>query len=213
MLRLNFLPMAATTRRFFLAGAAAFAVAPVLATAAVQPDFDVVIVGAGAAGIAAARRIAQLDANMWFWKRVTAGAAAASPTCEPSTFLMSAGRVRFTCPMTIPWRRSRSRPGLTSILRRSAPRLRVGRRNAREGEMEDFLANLLRCNRAISDATTRGKVDVSCAQALPKDLGDWGRPSNSCSATPRAARRSATSRPGFRQIRRTRGCRGLPAGT
>jgi hypothetical protein len=29
--------------------------------------------------------------------------------------------------------------------------LRIGRRNAREGEMEDLLANLQRCNRAISD--------------------------------------------------------------
>src|SRR5262249_51129446 len=51
-------------------------------------------------------------------------------------------------------------------------RLRIGLRNAREGEMEDFLANILRCNRSISDAT-RGRVDVSCAQALPNDLGDW----------------------------------------
>jgi len=53
-----------------------------------------------------------------------------------------------------------------------SPRLRVGLRNAREGEMEDFLAHLLRCNHSISDAT-RGRVDVSCAQALPNDLGDW----------------------------------------
>jgi hypothetical protein len=31
-------------------------------------------------------------------------------------------------------------------------RLRITRRNAREGEMEDFLANLVRCNRAIYNA-------------------------------------------------------------
>ena len=30
----------------------------------------------------------------------------------------------------------------------------------------------MRCNRAIEDAA-RGKVDMSCAQAMPKDLGDW----------------------------------------
>ena len=30
----------------------------------------------------------------------------------------------------------------------------------------------MRANRAIDDAS-RGKVDVSCASALPKDLGDW----------------------------------------
>ena len=38
--------------------------------------------------------------------------------------------------------------------------------------MEDFFSNLLRCNRAVSDAAA-DKVDISCAQALPKDLGDW----------------------------------------
>jgi len=51
-------------------------------------------------------------------------------------------------------------------------RLRIGLRHAREGEMEDFLANLVRCNRAIYNAA-RGRTDISGAQALPKDLGDW----------------------------------------
>src|SRR5205085_4478738 len=51
-------------------------------------------------------------------------------------------------------------------------KLRIGKRNAREGEMEDYLATLVRANRAIQDAA-RGKADVSCMQALPKDLGDW----------------------------------------
>ena len=30
----------------------------------------------------------------------------------------------------------------------------------------------MRANRAIDDAA-HGKIDVSCASALPKDLGDW----------------------------------------
>src|SRR5437588_14597 len=51
-------------------------------------------------------------------------------------------------------------------------RLRIGRRYARESEMEDYLAALVRANSAIFEAV-RGRVDVSCAQALPKDLGDW----------------------------------------
>src|SRR4029077_17893676 len=37
---------------------------------------------------------------------------------------------------------------------------------------EEFLAALVRANRAIDDAS-RGKADVSCASALPRDLGDW----------------------------------------
>src|SRR5690348_291215 len=50
--------MSAVNRRAFLTGSAALAAGPVLAAPGVRPDFDVVIVGAGAAGIAAARRVA-----------------------------------------------------------------------------------------------------------------------------------------------------------
>jgi hypothetical protein len=50
--------MSVVNRRSFLAGSAAVAAGPVLAAPTVQPDFDVVIVGAGAAGVAAARRVA-----------------------------------------------------------------------------------------------------------------------------------------------------------
>jgi monoamine oxidase len=51
-------------------------------------------------------------------------------------------------------------------------RIRIGRRNARAGESEDFLAMLVRANRAIGDAV-RGKADMPAAAALPKDLGVW----------------------------------------
>ena len=51
-------------------------------------------------------------------------------------------------------------------------KLRLGKRNAREGEMEDYLAAIVRGNRAIQEAA-RGKVDVSCAQALAKEVGEW----------------------------------------
>ena len=53
----------------------------------------------------------------------------------------------------------------------SGQKIRIGRRNARAGETEDFLATLVRTNRAFDDASR--KLDVSCAAALPKDLGDW----------------------------------------
>jgi monoamine oxidase len=49
--------------------------------------------------------------------------------------------------------------------------MRIGRRYAREGEMEDFLASLVRANTAIADAARKG--DTACAQVLPKDLGEW----------------------------------------
>ena len=50
-------------------------------------------------------------------------------------------------------------------------KIRMGRRNARPGDPEEFLAALVRANRAIDDAARR--FDVSCASVLPKDLGVW----------------------------------------
>src|SRR6202011_2694641 len=44
-------------------------------------------------------------------------------------------------------------------------RVRIGRRYAREGEMEDYLGGVVRASTAIADASR--KSDVSCAQALP----------------------------------------------
>src|SRR6266508_2877310 len=108
--------MRRVSRRSFLGAAAAMAAGPAFGAPRPAPEVgragsvDAVIVGAGAAGIAAARRIAA-----------------------------------------------------------------AGQRFAREGEMEDFLSGLVRANSAIADAS-RGRADVSCVQALPKDLGEW-RPS------------------------------------
>ena len=50
-------------------------------------------------------------------------------------------------------------------------RVRIGRRYARESETEQLLASTVRANNAIADAARKG--DVACAQALPKDLGEW----------------------------------------
>src|SRR5246127_2664339 len=50
-------------------------------------------------------------------------------------------------------------------------KVRIGRRYAREGEMEDFLAALVRANRAIGEAAR--KTDIASERALPKELLDW----------------------------------------
>jgi monoamine oxidase len=61
--------------------------------------------------------------------------------------------------------------GLEITTAPSGQKIRIGRRNARPGETEEFLAALVRANRAIDEASRKG--DVSCASVLPKDLGDW----------------------------------------
>jgi monoamine oxidase len=50
-------------------------------------------------------------------------------------------------------------------------RVRIARRYARTGEMEDYLSATVRANRAIIDAGR--KQDVPAVQPMPKDLGDW----------------------------------------
>ena len=47
-----------------------------------------------------------------------------------------------------------------------------GRKNL-ERDLEELYTERVRCNSAISNAA-RGKDEISCAEALPKDLGDWG---------------------------------------
>jgi monoamine oxidase len=164
--------MSVVNRREFLTGSAALAAGPVLAAPAVRPDFDVVIVGAGAAGIAAARRVAAagrsyvvLEASdRWGGRCLTDVRTFGIPYERGARWLYT--------PTTNPVAELAIKTGLSISPMPAGQRMRIGRRNAREGEMEDFLASLLRCNRTISDAS-RGKLDVSCAQALPKDLGDW----------------------------------------
>ncbi len=55
-----------------------------------------------------------------------------------------------------------------------APRsqkVRIGRRFARAGELEDFLSAQVHATRAIDDIAR--KTDAPCEQAMPADLGDW----------------------------------------
>ncbi len=50
-------------------------------------------------------------------------------------------------------------------------KLRIGRRNARAGETEELLAAVVRANRAIDEAARR--ADISCACGAAEGPGDW----------------------------------------
>src|SRR3984885_7220927 len=164
-----------TTRREFLWASAALAMTPALgrfASAAPLPrEADIVVVGAGAAGIAAARRIqaanrkvvvveadARLGGRCW-----TDNATFDVPFDRGARWLHN--------PETNPMVRLARASGLDISAAPLGQRIRVGLRNARPGETEYFLAALVRTNRAIDEASRRG--DIACASVLPKDLGDW----------------------------------------
>jgi hypothetical protein len=61
--------------------------------------------------------------------------------------------------------------GLDMIPASPSQRVRIGKRYARTGEMEDYLAAAVRASRAITDAGRR--QDAAAAGAMPKDLGEW----------------------------------------
>jgi monoamine oxidase len=164
--------MKCISRRTFLATAAGFAATPVLGAPAPAEDVDVVIVGAGAAGIAAARRVAASGRSFV----VLEAAARVGGRCytDAATFGVpyDRGAQWIRLPDTNPIAKLAPQVGLEIYLAPPGRRIRIGRRNARESEMEEFLIALVRANRAIRDAG-EAKTDVACAAALPKDLGDW----------------------------------------
>src|SRR6266853_970615 len=164
------------TRRNFLSASAALAAAPALgagAWAAPLPrEADIVVIGAGAAGIAAARRI--MAANRRVIVVEATGQIGGRCLTDTATFDMpfDRGARWMHNPDTNPMIKLGRNAGLDISPVPLGQKIRIGRRNARAGETEEFLAALVRANRAVDDAS-RGRTDVSCASVLPKDLGDW----------------------------------------
>src|ERR1700722_13278341 len=164
-----------TPRRGFLSAASVIAAIPCLgvrARAAPLPrEADIVVIGAGAAGIAAARRIQAANRKVI----VVEAAAQIGGRCltDTTTFELpfDRGARWMHNPETNPMLKLARGAGLDLVAAPQGQKIRIGRRNARAGETEDFLAALVRANRAIDDASRR--ADVSCASVLPKDLGDW----------------------------------------
>jgi monoamine oxidase len=162
--------MSSLSRRSFIAASAAAAAGP--SFAASTGEADIAIVGAGAAGIAAARRIAA--AGRRFVLIEAADRIGGRCYTDTRTFGVpfDRGAHWIHMPDINPVAKLASQTGLDIYPAPPGQKVRIARRYAREGEMEDYLAALVRANRAIAEAG-RGRADMSCAQALPKDLGDW----------------------------------------
>jgi monoamine oxidase len=163
------------TRRDLLWGSASLAAMPVASRPAwgapLPREADIVVIGAGAAGIAAARRIVAANRKVI----VVEAASQAGGRCitDSSTFDVpfDRGARWIHNPETNPMIRLARAAGLDILPAPSGQKIRIGRRNARPGETEEFLAALVKANRAIDEASR--KADVSCASVMPKELGDW----------------------------------------
>ena len=168
------------SRRSFLASSAAvLTAAPALAAPRPAPApevprsgwVDAVIVGAGAAGIAAGRRLAA--ARKQFVVLEAADQVGGRCITDTKTFGIPYDRgAHWIYAADInPLAKLAVQSGLDIYAAPPGQRVRIGRRYARESEMEDFLSSLVRANTAIADAAR--KSDVACTQVLPKDLGEW----------------------------------------
>jgi monoamine oxidase len=135
-------------------------------------EVDVAIVGAGAAGIAAARRAAAANAR---FALLEAGNGIGG-RCVSDIKI-------FGMPYDLGahWIHNPGRNPLIRLAPKAAfdiypaPRgqiVRIGPRNARDAELENFLSLLVRSHRAIADAGRAGS-DAPAIAALPRELGDW----------------------------------------
>ncbi|MGH6778867.1 MAG: flavin monoamine oxidase family protein, partial [Bradyrhizobium sp.] len=165
------------TRRGFLSASAALATAAALrpvgwAAASVPREADIVVIGAGAAGIAAARRIVAANRKVI----VIEAASRVGGRCmtDISTFGVPFDR-------GARWLYDADNNPMINLARNLrldlsdvpfGQKIRIGRRYARPGETEEFLASLVRAKQAIT-AAARSGLDESCAAAVPGDLGDW----------------------------------------
>ena len=167
--------MSVLSRRRFLAAATAFSAARPAFAQNLPGDKDVVIIGAGAAGIAAARKVqaagrsvAVLEATDHVGGRCVTDTTTFGVPFDRGAHWIHSPDVNPVAKLVLT-----NRMGLEVNPAPPGQKIRIGRRYAREGEMESFLSSLVRANRAIGDVARASKGDVAAAAALPKEFGEW----------------------------------------
>ncbi len=160
------------SRRSFLASSSAVLASPALRVSAQSADVDIAIVGAGAAGIAAARRALAGKARVAVFEasRRIGGRCITDATLFGVPFDLGAHWIYYPDDNPLVAAAPQARVEIYPAPRGQT--IRIGPRNARDAELENFIAVLLRSNRTIGDAA-HGKADVAAVQVLPADLGVW----------------------------------------
>ena len=159
------------SRRSFLAGSTALMAAPALRPARAQASVDAVVVGAGAAGIAAARHLRAGKARVTvFEASARVGGRCVTDTASLGLpFDLGAHWIRE--PGSNPLVGAVAGAGFDVYRAPLGQTMRIGRRDARAAELEAFLSLLVRSRRAIEEAGR--KRDVAAASVLPDNLGAW----------------------------------------
>lgn len=162
------------TRRGLIAGSVSLAAAPALGQGARQPvaDVDVVVIGAGTAGIAAARKIVAAGRSVVVLEaRDRIGGRAFTDTVNFGV-PMDLGAHWVHAPADNPMVPLAKAAGFDLYDDPDRPRLLIKGRGPREGEREQFAGALRRSQRAILDAGEAGR-EVPLSEVLPTDLADW----------------------------------------
>jgi len=160
--------MFSISRRSFLAGSGALFASPAVAVAQ-SAEVDVVIVGAGAAGIAAARRVAAANRSFRLYEASNRVGGRCVTDSKIFGVPFDLGAHWIHNPDSNPLRRLAS--GFDIYPAPAGQTVRVGPRKARDSELENFLAAQVRAHRAFTD-TAKPKTEVAAA-ALPRDLAEW----------------------------------------
>jgi monoamine oxidase len=158
------------SRRSFLAASALLAAARPGWAAKPRGEADVIVIGAGAAGIAAARRLAAANLNVLVFE--AHNRIGGRCTTDTATFGVpfDLGAHWIHGPEGNPLVAAGGRDGLYPAPR--WPSVRIGPRAARDSELEVFLAAEVRAQRALRE-TPRGHTDPAAQALLPRDLGAW----------------------------------------
>jgi len=160
------------SRRTFLTSSLALVAAPAVWTTPAYAEGEIVVVGAGAAGIAAARRLVAAGKPV----RLLEASARVGGRCATDTKIFGVpfdlGAHWIHNPDVNPVLAAATNSGFDTSPVPRATSLRVGPRRARDAELEIFLAASLKTRRAMTDLG-KAKTDFPANRLLPKDLGDW----------------------------------------
>jgi len=165
-------PISGVTRRNAIAGLVSAVSCPAIAGLQLQPDFDVLIVGAGAAGIAAARRLAGSGRTFAILEASDRRGGRCFTDMRTFDQPYDVGAYLIHLPEQSSLPKLAAQKSIELYPDPQTQQIRIFGRKNLERDLEELYADRVRCNSAISNAAT-GKDEISCEEALPKDLGDW----------------------------------------